>query len=95
MHNPESVLQNDTHNILWDFEIQTDHQILAWRPGLELINMKKELAVDFAIPAEHRVKIRQWKDKQIPIFYKRAEKAVKRDTIHSCGLQCDPHRPGK
>ena len=24
MHNPESVLENGTHKLLWDFEIQTD-----------------------------------------------------------------------
>ena len=27
MHKPESALENDTHKILWDFKIQTDHQI--------------------------------------------------------------------
>ena len=25
MHNPESVLENEMHKLLWDFEIQTDH----------------------------------------------------------------------
>ena len=29
MHNPEPVLENDTHKLLWDFDIQTDHLILA------------------------------------------------------------------
>ena len=29
MHNPISVLENETHKLLWDFEIQTDHLILA------------------------------------------------------------------
>ena len=24
MHNPASVLENDTHKFLWDFDIQTD-----------------------------------------------------------------------
>ena len=27
MHNPESVPENETHKVLWDFEIQTDHLI--------------------------------------------------------------------
>ena len=27
MHKPESVLENETLKILWDFEIQKDHQI--------------------------------------------------------------------
>ena len=29
MHKPESVLQNEMHKILLDFEIQTDHLILT------------------------------------------------------------------
>ena len=29
MHNPAPVLENDTHKILWDFDIQTDHLIPA------------------------------------------------------------------
>ena len=29
MHNQESAMENDTHKLLWDFEIQTDHQISA------------------------------------------------------------------
>ena len=29
MHKPESVLENKTHKILWDFEVQTDHLIPA------------------------------------------------------------------
>ena len=27
MHNPESVLENDAHKLLWDFDMQTDHLI--------------------------------------------------------------------
>ena len=41
MHNPAPVLKNDTHT-LWDFDIQTDHLILARRPDLIIINKKKE-----------------------------------------------------
>ena len=40
MHKSESVLKNETHNILWDFEIKTDHLIPARRPDLVLINKK-------------------------------------------------------
>ena len=31
-HNPESVLENEIHKLLWDFEIQTDHLISARQP---------------------------------------------------------------
>ena len=60
-HKPESVLENETHKILWDFEIQTDHLITARRPDLVLINKKKRTChiVDFAVPADHRVKLKE------------------------------------
>ena len=38
MYNPESVLENEEQKLLWDFEIQTDHQISARRPRLISIN---------------------------------------------------------
>ena len=38
MHNPESVLENETHKLLWDFAIQTDHLISARRPDQEIAN---------------------------------------------------------
>ena len=55
MNKPESVQKNETHEILWDFKIQTDHSIPARGPKLVLINKKKKflLLVDFAVPADH------------------------------------------
>ena len=38
MHNPEFVLENETHKPLWDFEIQTDHLISARRQDLVIVN---------------------------------------------------------
>ena len=38
MHNPAPVLENNTHKLRWDFDIQTDHQISARRPDLIIIN---------------------------------------------------------
>ena len=55
MHNPESVLVNETHKLLWDFEIQTDHLISAWRPTKK----RTSRIVDFAISADHRVKLKE------------------------------------
>ena len=43
MHNPESFLEEKTHKILWDFEIQTDHLISARQPDLEIVNKKEKL----------------------------------------------------
>ena len=65
MHNPEAVLENDTHKLLWDFDIHTDHIISARRPGLIIINKKKRPCkiVDFAVPADHRMKLKECEKK--------------------------------
>ena len=44
MHNPAPVQENDTHKLLWDFDIQTDHLIPARRPDLIMINKKRKFA---------------------------------------------------
>ena len=50
MHNPESVLENETLKLLWCFDIQTDHLISARQLDLITINNnnnnnnKRELA---------------------------------------------------
>ena len=41
-HKPESVLENEMHKILWDFEIQTDQLNPARRPNLVIFFSKKE-----------------------------------------------------
>ena len=62
MYKPESVLENETHKILWNFEIQTDHLILARKPDL-VINLKKRggicQIVDFVVLADHRLEIKE------------------------------------
>ena len=57
MHKPESVLENRTHEIFRDFEVQTDHQILARRPDLVLIKRNCRL-VHFSVSADDRLKIK-------------------------------------
>ena len=42
MHNQESVLENETNNISWDFQIQTDHLISARQQDLVIVNKKKK-----------------------------------------------------
>ena len=41
MHNPAPVFENNTHKLLWDFDIHTDHLITARRPDLIIIKKKK------------------------------------------------------
>ena len=65
MHNPTPVLENATHKLLWDFNIQKDHLIPARRPNLtttkkrtfKIVDLTKKKRtckiVDFAVPADH------------------------------------------
>ena len=51
----------------WHFDIHKDHLISAKRPDLIIINKKKRICkiVNFAVPADHRIKLkeREKKDK--------------------------------
>ena len=60
MHNPESVLENETHDLIWDFEIKMDNQISVRRPDFVIVNWKKKtcLIVDFVVPAGLRVRLK-------------------------------------
>ena len=42
MHNTESILENETHKFVEDFEIQTDLLISAWRPDIVIVKKKKK-----------------------------------------------------
>ena len=61
MHNPAPVPENDTHKLLWDFDIQTDHLIPVRRPDLIIINKRKRICkiVDFDVPADHRINLKE------------------------------------
>ena len=52
MHNLAPVLENNTHKLLWDFDIHTDHLISARRPHLIIINNKKKRNCKI-VPADH------------------------------------------
>ena len=61
IHKQESVRENETHKILLDFGIQTDHLIPARKPNLVLINKKKRSCqvVDYSVPAYHRANMKE------------------------------------
>ena len=61
MHNPAPVLENNTHKLLRDFDIQTDHLISDRRPDLIILNKKKRTCkiVNFAVLADHRIKLKE------------------------------------
>ena len=61
MHNTEPILENHTHKILLDFEIQTDHLFSARRLDQVIVNKIKRTCrkVDFGVPAAHWVKLKE------------------------------------
>ena len=65
MHNPTPVLENNAHKLLGDFDIHTDHLISARRPDRVIIHKKKRTCkiVDFAVPADHRIKLKECEKK--------------------------------
>ena len=85
MHNPAPVLEKDTHKLLWDFNIQTDHLIPERKPDLILINKKKKKKickiVDFAVPADHRINLKESekKDKYLDLA-RELKKAVEHES---------------
>ena len=62
MHNPTPVLENDMHKLLWDFHIDTDHLIPA-RPCNNQQKKRTCKIVDFAVPADHRIKLKECEKK--------------------------------
>ena len=84
MHNPESVLENETHKLLWNFKIETDHLISNRRPGLVIINRKKRTCqiVNLAILADNGVKIKESKKRD---KYRDISRELKKTTIEHEG----------
>ena len=50
MHNAESIQENETHKILWDFKIERDHLISVNK------NRQPTRKVDFIVRADNGVK---------------------------------------
>ena len=42
MHNPAPDQENNTHKLIWDFDIHTDHLIPVRRPDRIIINNNKK-----------------------------------------------------
>ena len=61
MQKPAPVLENNTHKLLWNFDIHTVHLISERRPDLIIYNEKKRTRqiVDFAVPADHRINLKE------------------------------------
>ena len=59
MNKPKSQLKNETHEMFWYFDIQTDHVIPAKRSDQVLLKkMRTCRLVNFVFPVDHRWKIK-------------------------------------
>ena len=64
----QPVLENNTHKLLWDFHIHTDHLISTRRPDLIIINKKKrELAKLLTLLSRIKLKECEKKDKYLDL----------------------------
>ena len=70
MHNPAPALENDTHNLLWDINNGSPNLGQETRPYNNQVKKTKiSKIVDFAVPADHRIKLKKCekKDKYIDL----------------------------
>ena len=88
MQKPSPVLENNTQKLLRDFGIHTDHFISARRPDLMIINKKKKKRtckiVDFAVPADHRIKLKECEKKDKYLDFARE---LKKKSCGTCRWQ--------
>ena len=61
MHNTAPVLETNTHKLLWDFDIHSDHLISARRPNLII---KGELAKLSTVPIHHWITVKECEKKE-------------------------------
>ena len=82
MHNPAPVPENDTHKLLGDFDIHTDHLISARRPDLIIINKKREFAKLSTMLSQLTTEKneRMWKEGLVPRPCLGIEKAVEHES---------------
>ena len=64
MHNPVPVLENDSHKLLWDFNIQTVPLIPTRRPDLIIINKIRESAKLYTLISPRPTESIWWKVKR-------------------------------
>ena len=62
MLNPAPVRENNTHKLLLDFDIHTDHLISA-RPNNNQQKEENLQNCDFAVPADNRINLKECEKK--------------------------------
>ena len=90
MRKPESVLENETHKIIWDFEIQTNHQISVRRLDFEIIVKKENLAYRglYRHGGPLRGNQRKRKERQVFRSSQKAKKVVEYEDEGNTNYEC-------
>ena len=75
MHKQESVLENEIHKIVWDFEIDTNLSIILRKAHIELIKKKKGFYIWWMLlfKVNPELNKKKWKEKHIVCFNLRAD----------------------
>ena len=81
MLQPEVAIESDKCKMLWDFKVQTNHEINERRPDFYGVRKDKNICqiIDFAYPYEGRVDTKELDKKTLPRFRTRAEKDMEHD----------------
>ena len=82
-HKLEEVMENDKCKILWDFTVQTDHEICGRRPDVTVVQKDKNLyqIIDFACPYDRKVDTKELeKNRTLPRFGTRVEKYMEHES---------------
>ena len=79
MHKPESVVENETHKILWILGIQTDPPMPVRKPDIEFGRRKKNLLSRGFCCYGRRRNARKWIDKRVFGSCQNAEKAIEHE----------------
>ena len=94
MHNPAYVPENYSNKLLWDFDVQTNHLISARGVDLIIIKKKKKKRncriLDFAVPADHRIKLKECEKKDKNMYLARELKKKKKQQQRNMKLTIIP-----
>ena len=76
MHNPESVLENETHKLLWGSETR--------RPDLVISNNNNKRTyriVEIAVPVDHQVKLKEIEKKDKYFHFAKELKKIRNTKV--------------
>ena len=82
VHNPESVPENEMHEVLWDFEIQTDQLISTRQSNRIIIHERNKICCieGLVVLVDHRVKVRENEKRDEYLDLARGQKTMEHES---------------